>query len=292
VKDFKMLTYETIPCWYELSFYGVNRRPGLLLRIHTDFANRTKEIPADVPGVVNFMELFGFKKFSGKFGGNLGFEECLAYLGTKDNFLEYEIPAPLVKKFKDGPCAHCGGTGRSEDLDRECLYCENGKESYYDYDAAFAVSATLTLFFEFMRFPDCETTAKIPQLMTVGTSTTKESGGWYIGGDYSCELAAYLRSRPNGTIPEMVLAMQIVHERMEGEIKSFYSHSFRAYTQGNDGWLNVDCPGDACGLHPANCHTNGDRGYEFTCHNVDQPIQQFTLLASLAALHDLARLKA
>jgi hypothetical protein len=87
----------------------------------------------------------------------------------------------------------------------------------------------------------------------------------------------------------MVQTMRTVDERMEGEVKSFDEYYFQAYTQGNEGWLNVSCPGDACGLHPSNGYIDGERGYEFSCHNVDQPIQQFMLLAALAALHDLAR---
>jgi hypothetical protein len=30
-------------------------------------------------------------------------------------------------------------------------------------------------------------------------------------------------------------------------------------------------------------------GFEFSCHNTDTPMQQLTILASLAALHDLVR---
>ena len=87
----------------------------------------------------------------------------------------------------------------------------------------------------------------------------------------------------------MIAAMWTVCERMEGKIPRFYQHSFEAYTQGNNGWLNVGCPGDATGLHPADCQVDGTGGYQFSCHNVDQMVQQFMLLASLAALHDLAR---
>ena len=70
-------------------------------------------------------------------------------------------------------------------------------------------------------------------------------------------------------------------------------HDFRAGVFSEFGWLNTDCPGNACGLNPSldaeydmkkPCH-----GYKFSCHNVDTAAQQLTLLAGVAALHDKAR---
>ena len=45
----------------------------------------------------------------------------------------------------------------------------------------------------------------------------------------------------------------------------------------------------ACGLNPSHDHMDIGQGYEFSCHNTDTPAQQLTLLAGLAALHDLVR---
>ena len=289
MEDMKFLRRDSIPCWYEISFRGKNGKPGLLLRIHADFAERAKEIPANASEVFNFTRNFGFRKFVGTFGKDLGFGASLRYLGTTDGFLEYEIPTPRVKKFKKKRCGYCDGKGYDKEFERDCLYCEKGRVSYYHYDAAYAVSASLTLLFGFMRYPDAETTAKTPQLMCVDAVTIKGMQGGSLGGVYGCELANYLRSRQNGDIPEMIAAMRAVFERMDGKIPHCYEHSFHAYTQGGNGWLNVSCPGDAAGLHPADGHVNAHGGYDFASHNVDSPIQQFTLLASLAALHDLAR---
>ena len=289
MEKIKMLTYESIPCWYELSWKGRDGRPEMLLRIHTDFASRDRAIPPEAPGVSGFIKDFGFKKFRNKLGEDFGFEGSLKYLGTTDGFLEYKIPTPRVKKFSHDPCTRCDGKGWNKEFDRDCTWCEKGRMSYYDWDAAFAVSASLTLLFDHIRFPEEETTATIPQLMCVNTVTIKGSHGGSLGGEYSCELAGYLRSRPIGEIPEMDSAMQTAFKRMEGRVPEFDKHSFRAYTQGEVGWLNVSCPGDAAGLHPADWNIDNSRGYEFACHNVDQPMQQLVLLASLAALHDLAR---
>ena len=86
----------------------------------------------------------------------------------------------------------------------------------------------------------------------------------------------------------MVQAMKTAHGYMLGRTES--SPRFRASVDSSNGWLRVDCPGDACQIYPS----HGDdikegRGYEFACHNVDTPAQQLTLLAGLAALHDRVR---
>lgn len=278
-----------MPCWYELSWRNAGGEQKLLLRIHGDFVSSIKEIPADALVVGDFMNEFKFKTFGGRFGADMGFEGSLKYQGTAGEFLEYEIPTPLVKKFKNEPCVHCGGMGYDEILRRDCLFCEKGRESYYDWEPAFAVSASLTLLFMIMRFPKEETNAEVPQLMRVDTATTKESYGGWISGEYGRELAAYLRFRPTGSIPEMVSAMKTVFSRMEGNMPNGYEGRFEAHVRSGDGWLNVSCPGDAAGLHPESDIVDRGCGYKFSCHNVDQPMQQLMLLASLAALHDLAR---
>lgn len=51
----------------------------------------------------------------------------------------------------------------------------------------------------------------------------------------------------------------------------------------------LNCPGNACGIHPVIHWEEGENGYKFSCHNVDTPMQQLTLLAGLATLHDKAR---
>ncbi|MEK7212378.1 MAG: hypothetical protein AAB686_01745, partial [Patescibacteria group bacterium] len=256
------------------------------------YAAHFREIPPQAPIIKHFTESFGFKEFAGRLGEDFGFERALKYLGAADGFLEYTIPTPLCRKPTGNPCRECNGTGRSEEFDRDCLFCEGDQDIRYDYQEAYAVSATLSLLLGLMEFPDIETTAAIPQLLTVTTATIRESHGGSLGGMYSRELVAYLKSRGPGPIPEMVAAMRTVWERVESRIRDFYDHYFSAYTQGQDGWLNVSCPGDRAGLNPAHSWIDKRRGCEFSCHNVDNPMQQLALLASLAALHDLARLAA
>jgi hypothetical protein len=292
VRNFRMLTCETIPCWYEISWRGRNGKPGILLRMHPDVVNSKNQIPPDARLALDFMQTFGFKRFSNTFEGDFGFENALKRVGVaKDGFLEYEIPTPVVKKKSKKICGMCNGTGRNQVLDGSCIFCVKGKEIYYDYHEAFAVSASLNLLLEFLSLFNGESNAHTPQLMSLVMVTMADAHGGSLGGEYSCELVDYLASRPLGEISEMGSAMRIVWRRMDGSLPRYRVHDFWARTQSpGTGWLNVNCSGDATGLNPSHgSDVNGRNGYKFACHNVDTPMQQLVLIASLAALHDLAR---
>jgi len=110
--------------------------------------------------------------------------------------------------------------------------------------------------------------------------------GGSLSGLYSIPLVKWMSEKVGRNIPEMVGAMSTAYEHMLGPGSAKYG-PFRASVDYEGGWLNVYCPGDACGLNPDSNGLEGDgRGYEFSCHNVDSPAQQLTLLAGLAALHD------
>jgi hypothetical protein len=290
LRDIKIITRDTIPCWYELSWRG---EQGIILRIHEDFVNKKGPISEDAPIVDGIKEQFNFVKFSGEFGKNFGFEDSLKFLGEKDKFLEYLVSTPLVRKL-EGKCSRCDGSGKNEDnWEGKCQYCDGeGKNIRYDYTEAFAVSATLTTIFEYVWYPEFETSCKLPQLMTISTGTQKGMNSSPIQGEYSCEAVRWMKMRGAGYIPEMVSAMKSAWEKMDGKLKDFDQFSFRADLADTVGWLCTSCPGDACGLHPDH-HASYDiargKGYKFFCHNTDHPMQQLTLLASLAALHDLMR---
>jgi hypothetical protein len=286
-----MLTRETIPCRYELSWKGRDGVPGILLRINPDVINKKGGLPiGDAPLVTAFMNDFDFEKFSGRFNGDFGFEESLKRIGVAaDGFLEYEIPTPLVKEISNELCGMCDGTGHDNVLDEVCGFCEDGKSFCYNFSAALAASASLDVFLQFLCIQDEETSSTSPQLMFVSMGTLAYGRCGLLDGDYSCEIGDYLRSRPAGDIPEMIAAMRTVWGRMEGSVESFYARKFDAYTQGDNGWLNVICPGDGTGLHPSDIGPLRNGGYRFSSYNVDSPTQQLVLLAALAALHDLAR---
>jgi len=290
--NFRMIMNEYVPCWYELSWHG--KIGGITVRIHEDFIGNSPQVAGDLSYIEYFKKEFGFKDFGNTFTADFGFERCFLFQGVSDGFHEFLVKVPRVKTFEDTVCPHCNG--KKKGGFGKCMYCDgHGKPYHYDYQQAYAISATFTLFTQYASIIEegKETSAKIPQLLTVRTVTIKDSHGGSLSGDYGIHLGRFLSSLPQHTaIDEMVGPMQKAWEIMDGE--KFLKNrggmfGFEAYIANNSGWLNVSCPGDACGLHPSHHSSERGCGYEFSCHNTDTPMQQLTLLAGLAGLHDKAR---
>lgn len=290
MSDIKFLTRENIPCWYELSWRKT--KPAIILRVHKDFIKNTDSIRDEVPIVVSLKEEFKFASFVGNFDGNFGFDNAFIRRGEKEEFVEFVVEIPRIKDYT-GKCKRCNGTGEDKELSMHCIHCGGeGKEYEFNWKLAYTISANFTVFSTFLRFPEKETSSSLIQLMTVQTITQQSSHGGSLGGDFSVPLCSWmdsLREKEESDIVEMVEAMQTVYRVMFGRLKPYRKWDFRAWVAYEGGWLNTSCPGDACGLHPQHMGPEKGQGYQFECHNVDNPMQQLTLIASLAALHDKAR---
>ena len=285
-----VLIRDRLPRWYGLSWREAD--PAILLSIHRDFLADFPEIRPDAPEVLARVQEFGFSSFEGNFKGGFGFDQCLTRQEGGGEFVEFIAALPVIRRETGRKCAECDGSGRDEERGGECLYCEgSGTEHEYVWKNAFAISASLNLFCQLAYFPEKRTSAMAPQLLTVQLHTAQGMHGGELNGMYGIPLAEWLRSQPLHTgIPEMVRAMKAAYGHMLGasRVSEYNEYSFRAAIDHQNGWLNVDCPGNRCGLHPVRSPEPG-RGYEFSSHNVDTPAQQLTLLAGLAALCDRVR---
>lgn len=292
MKKYKMLYYEDIPCWYELSWDA--EHVGIIFRLHQEFIEQVEPIPENSPIVENFREGFkSFDAFNTGLDNDFGFDGKFLYLGEKGDFIEFFVKIPAVKFSINKTCERCNGNKIDPALRDYCYACDGlGLERKFYWNEAYKISATFTILFLFISFPEKETSSPLPQLMTVETITRPGLHGGSLGGVYSVPLVNWLATIPeNYGITAMDKAMTQAWDRM-CIVGGLDEH--RIYTRiANDrGWLNVNIPGNACGLNPA-WGAEGDmkegRGYKFDCHNTDSPMQQLTLLAGLAALHDLAR---
>lgn len=285
-----MIMHEDTPCWYELSWRG-GEEPGIVLRVHTDFIRDQPPIPAG-SGIGQEFMAFGFTRFVPTIADGFGFDGAARYVGGKDGFVELLLPLRNLRR-ETGTCRDCGGTGKDEDDGETCITCGGaGKDYDIEWQSAYAASATLTVLFNWMRYPEKPTSAPFPQLISAWTTTVRDMHGGSLGGMFSIPLVQWLRKRwrtGSEEIPAMVKAMRGAHERMLGQNKFDSRRDFMAQINGESGWLNVSCPGQACGLNPAHEPRGDGFGYDFSPHNVDSPMQQLTLLAGLAALHDAAR---
>lgn len=282
-----------MPRRYGLSW--IQHPPQIVIKIHNDFADRMRIISADAPIVTMFKEMFGFKRFTGTIRADFGFEGVMR-AGPEDNngFISLSVLIPVIDALTDEPCEECGGSGFADPElwgdGHTCLYC-NGKKrkNFVDWHTANAISASLnTLFCILSLGAKVKTSCGALQLLIVTLETVRNAGGsgYPLGGYYSKVLADWLSGSGVRPISEMVQAMRVAYARMFGPEPDYGFGRFRASVDYDTGWLNTDCPGNACGLHPEYPSVKKGEGYEFGSHNVDSPMQQLTLLAGLAALHD------
>lgn len=291
----KTIIHDVLPCWYELSW--VPKKIAILIRIHQDVLGQFDRVRTDSPIVQEFLETFHFKEFSEKLEKGFGFDHALQYQGHCDGFVELLAKAPVVKQKIGKRCPECKGSKRDPVIGGKCLRCGGTGERYdYVWHDAFATSASFSILFSLLAWMEIETSASFPQLLIVETITHNDMHGGSLGGMYSIPLTSWLASkgaelpeRHVYVIGEMIEAMKATYYHMLGK-GVLDDHYFEAYIADNKGWLNVSCPGNACGLHPSYSRSPDEgSGYAFSCHNVDSPAQQFTLLAGLAALHDRVR---
>lgn len=285
--NFRDITYQNLPCWYELSWDAT--KPAILLRIHNDFIKNALVMTESTRLVSFLSKELGFKSFNGDYRSNIGFEEALKHQGEKDDFTEYALNIPQIKKPTDRDCLWCHGSGEDSFGNEHCLMCSgSGKDHDMDWQAAFAASASLTAFSKLLKFCNEDTSAKVPQLLTIETITERGMHGGSLGVEISFPLRQWLTQRAGyNSIPEPLQAMMTAYDRMFG-LSDFDKYSFKIMAH-DDGGLIMDCPGNACGIHPDGHSKREGRGYELSCHNVDSPAQQLTLISGLAALHDRAR---
>jgi len=295
--EFFFINREDMPCLYDLSWD--EKVPAIIIKIHRDFIENCS-VPPRSPMICHFMGKFGFSAFD-CFRANLfreqlfGFDGAFQKIGRENDFIIFEAKIPQVEKQLNEVCHECNGSKQNKDFEEEkCLYCKGtGLESIMDWKPIYAISASFTIFFElaFLKcFKNNKTLCSFPQLITVETVTEEKQHGGSLSGTYSIPLVRFLSSfQPNSEIAEMTEAMIKVWKKMFNGVDEYGKHSFWAKVAYENGWLNVSCPGDACGLHPDSFGPNPGKGYKFSCHNVDTPMQQITLLAGLAALCDKAR---
>ncbi len=291
-REYLCLEFDLIPCWYEISWN--NKNPAIIVKIHKDFLPVLFGIDPNSRIITSLMTDFRFSCFSTNIKeGVFGFENVFRRTGKQGDFINFSVEIPLIEIATAEPCRRC--KGKKKDEFGVCYSCNgHGQETHLDWKTAYAISATFTCFFMLasLRTKKTEiTSCNFPQLILVDTITIRDMHGGSLSGAYSIPLVNYLKSLPVGTrLEPMTTAMITAYKKMFGGLRKFEQHDFRTEIHTENGWLNVSCPGDACGLNPADPYDRRETtGYKFSCHNVDNPMQQLTLLAGLAALCDETR---
>ncbi len=235
------------------------------------------------------MKEFEFAEFGSDFGCDIGFNKIFKRGEEKDGFIAFLVEIPKIKKLTNKECRQCGGSGKDDLRQDKCIFCDGkGKEYVIDWHQSEAVSASFSIFTMVLGHCEKDTSAPFPQLMLVETITRRDMHGGSLGGEISIPLRRWLISTcSRDDLSDVVLVMKTAYDKMFG-LRDYHKFSFRVEVREGGGFI-MDCPGDACGLHPADWCMRDGEGYRFSCHNVDTSGQQLTLLAGLAALHDWAR---
>jgi hypothetical protein len=257
----KFITRENIPCWYELSWD--KKTPGIILRIHRDFIKNTEFDFLNSWQVKELMEDFKFPEFKADFNQDIGFGGAFKNQGkNKDGFWNFLVEIPQIKT----------ATG-------------------VDFRQADIISGSFTTLTNFLSsLCKKETSTPFSQLITLNTITKSNliQKGYSFSGEISFLLRRWLADvSGRREIPEVIQAMKTAYQKMSVSFK-YYENEFRMNIWENGG-LSISCPGDACSLYSDQSVSNNTKGYKFGSDNVDNPMQQITLLAGLAALHDRAR---
>lgn len=290
-----MIVLENRPLRYFLSAFALTaQEPKLILWLHRSLVEHEvfRSLSPDQDGV----RLIAADNDGGVFQGNLvsgskfGFGGALEVGEWTRDFLPLMIPFPVCE-HEDGPCHMC--KGNPGDV-TQCYFCnKTGKNTKVSYDSLWPVVSTLVLVFDAARSdealfgPKPQQQPHPSQPLTVEMAANKKDGIFAISGMYGIPLVAWLATLPpSSRLEPVVTAMKTVDHRLFpfGPEDDF---SFRVVAEQN-GWLNISCRGEACGLHPDHHGIQPGRGVEFMCHNIDQPGQLMTLLAALAALTDMA----
>jgi hypothetical protein len=277
-----------IPCVYEL-YYKKGNPPILKLRLHKDFVEDNKNRALLELYIEHFQKEHGLGEFLLFNTGYFGFDKAIKQGEIIGEFIEYDIEIPVFRKETSEPCKKCDGTGWDNDFDDDCSLCDGcGQEIFYDWKSLNAISASLHILNMMTENFEKETSAQNPQLLTFHIFCGKGMGGYPINGAYGIDFCNWLNSLSPYRFDDAIIAMQDVYYYIT-KSKSVYEWNFQAHTQ-NIAWLIISCPGDACGTFPVNNYRwEPDQGEEFSCHNMDNPIQQIVLLVALAVLSDMAR---
>ncbi len=278
---------KNVPCWYELGWDKETK--SLILRVHKDFAKETKIFPAHGVMIWSYKKEFGLSSCCFDFfGEHFGFDNAFKKRGGGGESIEYEIKIPNLET--EAVCDFCSCAGKT--FDEPCPICRGSKKKIsYDFKPASAISASFTIFFNLAYFGrNMKIFSKKFQLFEIDTMTQRSScgNGSAINGWFSEKLTTHLRGLQDSSLADIIWAMKIANSQMfNGRNSIFESLQFDA-SVGKKGRLILKCPGDASGVYPL----SGDQrteDYTFGSCNMDSPVQQITILAGLAALHDKAR---
>lgn len=279
---YKDLTREAIPCWSKL----VWTEPATIsIFAHESLMREIMEPKSKIEGFQP--DHIPFSATNDHWGFGVGLKRTSK---TNDHFFGFEIELPSFKNSKKECCELCEGSGIDPDLANECLQCEGtGHEVYYDWPTITLVTANISLLTSLVSYNGLKRDTPSAETQLLSFMIFAQKDDYSIGGEYSTALVDWFRRLGEQALDEAEATMIKAWRAMMGSADIHNQRQIRAKVSGANGGCNISCPGNACGLDPIGIEIPKIGGYKFSCHNLDSPVQQLTLLAGLAAVEMQAR---
>lgn len=265
--------------------WNENQR-AIIVQVHAECVQSGESLFVRSPLVRAFSEMHGadglFDSFRGDLkGGDFGFNGSMRKIGENGDYVEFSVPIPQVKKETNIVCEECGGSGKRDRSD-PCFHCEGrGKKHLYDWRTAYLTASSLAVLFDGLELCE-ETQSEDCQHVIIHMMAEYGQHGSSLGGCFGIDCCEFLRRGSTAkdiTLGNVVEAMRTAY----GQLMICRDYD-RFRVNAERGYLTMDCPGDACGIHLSHHDRSVGYGCEFSCHNVDNPAQSLTLIAGIASL--------
>lgn len=258
------MLYQDVTCKYELEL----RDGALILNICPQIMADLTSFTESNPYVKSFITNLGLSKFIRFQSDECGFDESVSQV-CQDPFgwssLRFNLP-------------------RIDHGDAE------------GWKKAYAISATLSLIFAVVNVFDYDqpiSHASKHQLLAIWPlNAMNGQHGSAFNAHVSPQMCRWLAAKisPKNTVTDLpcaLVAMKDAYRRMWPTVHSSVFSEFRAYIK-PPYLIRLNCPGNASGLGVSYFEPD-EGGYSLDCGNIDNPMQQITLLVGLAKIHDMAR---
>ncbi|OGE82752.1 MAG: hypothetical protein A3B10_01860 [Candidatus Doudnabacteria bacterium RIFCSPLOWO2_01_FULL_44_21] len=281
-----LIRYESVPCWYEISWSADPL--GLIIRLHKDSAEEFFSKFESWPVTGHLCKRYGFKSFQANPEQGFGFDGLgLVALQSTADFLSFLLALPQIQVLTNKPCRYCQGR-KKDSFGNNCLGCDKtGKETRFDWQSVLAAGLSLSLFLTKASIVQKKTSSSWQQLMTLETGHLKDRDmhSAPLGGECSSCLVRWISTADESCGPKIIKTMKRAYGRMLLGSDDVFRADIRP-----EGRFSLSCPGDCACIHTdsENRFEEGI-GYSFSSHNVDHLGQQLALIAGLASLCDQAR---
>lgn len=208
----------------------------------------------------------------------------------RDEFRLPEFIPPSAENWGFGSVLSKADSDRSDWTVWRCALPARKKKHEIDWGTLYGISATLNVLTVALSIFEDEISAPKPQLLCIRLFTMRGDSGGSLSAEIGRAMLPWFSTQQdNFQHAGIQTIMKNTYERLtKYKVPNVSFGRFDAYFR-QPYFVNLSCPGNACGLDPEDYFERKDRGYKLLPHNVDSPVQQLTLLMGLAAMHDEAR---